>query len=333
MSKRRCIQITIAITMFVVRLFAYFPYYYDKKISRFQTKWFLLVYPIVFICSLCACLSSAFNSFLDSIIRANLFTFTANTVIGIFSLNNLCLFLFNYLSQYFKFAAILHIAKEVKQVMQFTQITIDLVDIKSLKKYWIKCIIIPIFTIYINNFRMISISKPVTSYYFEFIMVDIAFFVAEIPSILHYALLLCTTLTYSAINTKLGAIMDDANRLNMPANRNESSNRMQKFCDLSDRLDRVAEMHYRCSLVAGRVQHICTGFVTNWILNKNVGLITHLFLMFVFASKWQSAESPREYPVDLICYGGLLCGVFVVELFMLVNECTRAANEVIIWNI
>lgn len=216
--------------------------------------------------------------------------------------------------------------------MQITDLTSELVDWQSLQKYWCKCLIIPMFSIYVNNIRILNISQVATGSYIEFIIVDIGFFVAEILSILYYALLLCTCQTFAAINAKLAAIMADANRINdRYSTRNESSHRMQQFCDLSDRLDLVAEMHYRWSSVAERLQRIFSASVTIWILNKTVAVIAHLFLMFVFTCKWPDLQTERDeskYPLVLLIYGGLLVGLFLVELFMLVKECTRATNEV-----
>lgn len=326
MAKQRCLHMTASVTMFVIRFLGYFPYYYDKQTCQFKTKWFLLLYPIVFVTLLCFALYSIFDTFFDEDSRVQMFTETSNVVISIYTLAGFAILLYNYLGQYFHFAGLLGVAKDATNALQFADLNIELVDWTTLQKYWFKCIIIPIFSLYLNNIRLLRLSKHASYRYVEFIIVDIGFLVAETLSILHHALLLCTYQTFVAINKKLGAIMTDAYRINvMYSSRSECSSRMQQFCDLSDRLDHVAEMHYVCSSVAARLQRIFSGSVTIWIMSKKVSLIAHWFLMFVFTIHWQ------KVPSDLLWYGGLLSGLFLFEVFMLVKECTRATNEVTIY--
>lgn len=128
--------------------------------------------------------------------------------------------------------------------------------------------------------------------------------------------------------------MSDAHSLsvrNLDIKKDAVSQQMQQFCALSDRLDHVAEMHYRCAMVAKQLHAIFKGTATIWIFNKCMGLVKQLFMMFVLSSEWLTLTTLQEvhdYPMDVICYSGLMAGLIMVEIYMFVTECTRAASEV-----
>lgn len=318
--------------MFVLRLLAYFPFYYNEKLYQYRTNRVLLAYPIVFVTTLCVILNWIYITEFQQL-TVKIHTDTASVPFMLFSGTCLFLFTFNHCSQYFHFSTVFDVAKQAKKAMQFSQITLDIVDYKSLRKFWFKCIMLPIFCICVNNLRVLRISKTATGKYFKWCIFGLGLFVQEIITNLHYALLLCTSLTFATVNAKLKRIMDEAQRLNdqQHLDKSETPNRMQLFCDLSDRLDRVAEMHYRWSLVAERLQAMFSGSVTIWMVYKQVALMTYLFLMFILASEWlrmQKAHEANEYLVDIIWYGFLLAAQICFELFLLAKECTRATNEV-----
>lgn len=331
MSKQRCVQITISITVFVVRLLGYFPYYFDKKSGKFQTKWFLLLYPIVFVVFLCTALSWVSTSLFDAL-RITALTDTANIVIGLYTLANCMLFTFSYVSPYFYISRLIRVGYEAKKAMQITNISSQLFDWQSLNKYWFKFLIIPILSISVNHLRILRLAQSVRGEYLKFLIIDISLYVTEIISNLHFALLLYTSLTFSVINGKLIDIMDEANRLNRDffVKKDNRNNIMQHFCDLSDRLDRVAEMHYRCSSVLEQLQSIFTGAVTLWTIFKQTTLVKHLSMIYLTFQWMQIEESGRsfEYPLHLMLYALLLSILVGWELFMLTKECARATQEV-----
>lgn len=121
MLKQQCVSTSVSVTFFVIRLLGYFPFYFDNKSGHFKTTWFLLVYPVVFVCSLCTSLNLIFNNFFYDF-RVKALTDTANIVIELYSIINFMLLLFIYLSQFFYFNRLLKVGNEAKQTMQITNI-------------------------------------------------------------------------------------------------------------------------------------------------------------------------------------------------------------------
>lgn len=335
MSNQRWLYLTITVSLFIVRLLGYFPYYYDQNKHKFRTNCLLLAYPIVFCPTLCGVLTWSSHALFNQLQTG--FTDAANIVIGVYSLSTFLLYAFNYAAQYFYFQDLLRVAKDAKYATQFTNITPQLVDRQILQTYWIKCIIIPLISICINNIRVLRLSKTASGQYFKLIVIAVGSFAAEIITNLHFALVLCTTLTFGAINGKLKGIMSVAKCLNQRyVQKKDAPNRMQQFCDLSDRLDHVAEMHFRCSTVAQRLQSIFTGSVTIWIVNKIAALMKQLFMLILLCSEllhMKKVHEPREYPAELLFFGAMLASLIFLEIWMLVKECTRTANEVFWYNL
>lgn len=331
MSKQRCVQITVSVTFFVIRLFGFFPYYINKKSEKCQTTWFLLLYPIVIYIGISSGWIWIFRTIFNDL-RVSVFTDTSNIVIGLFSTTNIMLFTLNYCSQYFHFSALFKVANEAKQAIHVTNLSPQLVNWKSLNKYWFKCVIIPILYMTVNDNRILRLSKNANGKYLPFIFIDLSLFCGELIANLHYALLLCTSLTFALINGKLGEIMKEAQTLSREySERKDIKNRMQQFCNLSDRLDCVAEMHSRCSSVSEQLQCIFNRSVTFWIFNKQSALVTQLFLVYVMTIDWVHFQIYRENienPMDLVCLGCALVVLNSLEMFALAKECTQATSEV-----
>lgn len=331
MLRQRCVQITISVALFVIRLLGYFPFYLDKESGQFRSNWLLKMYPAVFVFSLSAALNWIFSNFFDDI-RSNTFTETANMVIEIYSLANVMLLLFNYLFQYFNFSLLFRAANDAITAIKCTNLTYQLINWKSLNKFWLKCIFIAIYSFTINDIRIARLSNNAKAQYFCLFVVNVGLYAMEIIANLHYALLLITSLTFDVINKKLIEIMDDAHRLDKKyLELKDTTNPMQHFCDLSDRLDRVAEMHYRCSLVSVQLQNMFSGAVTVWTINKQATLVTHLFMMYITTNQWTMFRTDRvavKYPTEMLSYGFMMSGMLCWELFVLAKECTLAANEV-----
>lgn len=265
-------------------------------------------------------------------LRFNVFTGTSNVVVGLYSITNCMHFIFNFSSQYFNFSHLLNVANELKKAVQITQISSQLGDWRSLYKFWFKCVIIPIVYMTANNIRLIRLANNANGQYLILFLMDMSLFAAELIANLHYALTLCTSLTFAKINGKLVEIMDEAHKLNMGyANRKDSANKMQQFCDLSDQLDCAAEMHYRCSSVSEQLQSIFNGSVTLWIINKQAALVTQLFMVYIMANEWmcfQMDSNIVENPTDVVCFGCTWVVLISCEFYVLTKACEEATNEV-----
>lgn len=115
------------------------------------------------------------------------------------------------------------------------------------------------------------------------------------------------------------------------AKRKNTPNQMQQFCALSDRLDTVAEMHYRWSSISEELQSIFTGVITFWMLDKQMAMVTHIFMMYIAANDLISSQADRDtlnFPLEVVFYGLTLVGIVCWETFALTKECARAAYEV-----
>lgn len=336
MFQSRFLRCTIVTTLFVLRLFGVWPYFYDPALRRYRTKWFLLVYPLV----VWALLLHLFIHSADTLferIRLEMRTDTARLIYASYSTMCVLTFSSNYFLQYLWFSSIEAALVEAADVVG---------RIRSLRvdrpwRYWrplclycAKAWLLPAIICLCDAVRVWSLSpsnRPAQIMLFELSV----FLMGVVPN-LHVALLLTVGVLFKRLNEETATVMRLAQKLAQPQASPSDEHcdhfrRMHLFCELSDRLDRVAVLHLQLTEITMRLQQMFSLTLIVWVCFQCMDVVTHAFSAYVFLCEWmmvwQMADKTLAISVTNIGLNLLLAFGTTLDMFLLAKVCATVAGQ------
>lgn len=355
MFQARLLQTNISIWLFVLRLCGFWPYYYDTCQRRYRTRWFLLPYPIVMWLLLLLFFDST-SEIVYSWTRIEFHTDTARIIYTLYA--GMCVLTFSssYWLQYLWLGRIegeLNVASDLlKDVLKNSTSGTGIIPstpyIRQLLLFMLKAALLPFVAWLLNVTNALRLSLTADQCLRQTAMLELSITIMGLVPNVHIAMLLTATVLYCRLNVETSTIVllaaQQAQPLRRPPSDDHSSDhfrRMQHFCLLSDRLDRVAELHARLTEITTRLNRMFATSLVIWITFKCMEALTHAFLAYVFVCQWlmaqtvagssisrEAASSGDRYPVEIVVIDVLVALVAWLDVFLLAKICLATDKQV-----
>lgn len=333
------LQLVVGFVLFSLRVFGFWPYFYDIKQRRYRTRLFLLCYPP----AVCLVMLSVFGLSARQLFEDTSFLFateTARIFIGTFQYWSILSFCGNYALQYRWFdsidSAVLEAAELLADIrlLEFTNATTRQQPdvLRPLGWFLLKASVLPIAFAFLDSWQMARTTptvseRPVLMFALQMSVVLIGF----LPN-LHAALMLATRALFARLNEQIRQIAVAAAAVAEPAHSNRRSfQRMRQYCDLSERLERVAGLHDRLAALTRRVHAMFSVSLVVYVAYRSMDGLLRMFAAYVFSTQWRrlpALSERNEFPAGVLACDVALSLMDWLDVLMLAWICAQAETEV-----
>lgn len=327
--QRLLFQFHVRYMLIIVRLLGICPFYIDEKAKTIRTTWYLKLYPLaVIMCFVMSVVLSPPSLHVgDKIWRSD----AANLLIFLYGTFFAISFLSIYIVQHLKFKSIRALTERCHQLftLRISKYFVikDFSYVKLLLLYTFKSKILMIFLAYCIVIRMYLMSSFA---WFAIVAYFGTNYVILIVPNLFIATVLMAYFLFRQINSRVKRILHRAIALSAAGAKLKKPFRMQRFCELSDRLDEIAILHLELCKFVNAVNAVTSFHVTNYITLKFMSLQLQLFFSYMYASVLiqQEAEDGKQLYIILIVTGIQTAILNVVELTFLIHTFQMMVAEV-----
>lgn len=331
MWQTNLLHATVGAMLFVLRLFGFWPYFYDWSQQRYRTRWFLLCYPLI-VWLVLQHLFRRSGKIVFGRTRFHFRTVTASIVIQLFRIACAAIFSSNYLLQFAWFGSI------ERELRCANRLLHDIAGLnephdgarsmrcgRSVGAFLLKAVLLPLAVFMLDCQRTLRVSLSVHQHYDQVALLLVMFAVIGLVPNVHAAAMLAAGMLFGRLNEEMAAIVRASCELAEPT-AGGHFRRMRGFCALSDRLDRVAELHRRLTQLTRRVHRMFGATLLLWLMYKSLDGLMRAFMAYVFANQW--LQEAQSIPVLVIVVDVLVTLLAWLDVFLLARICVAADNKV-----
>lgn len=353
--QQRLLQFVAASTLFVLRAFGFWPYFYDGRQRRYRTTWYLLLYPLL----VWMLLFRTFGECAEIVYSDTMYEFRTQTPVMLYSAYgciSMLSFSCNYFLQYRWFRRIeIDTVRGAQLIRDIRQMVADTAAARQPQPpercgvivyfllYAVKTAVLPALFFATGMWRTMVISSVGTTKTVYIALFEMSLVIMGLIPNLHVAMLLCVTVLFAWLNAELRDVVRLA-AAEQPTTagteaegaakhrhrRVDHYRRMRTFCELSDRLDRVAGLHMRLTLLTRRLHRMLNVSIVIWLSYKMFDLLSHMFMAYVFAAVHLLEGGHRNGRAGtIVCTDVLLVAFTSLDVFMLTMIAMMAEKEVV----
>lgn len=329
--QRLLFQFHVRYLLILVRLFGVWPYIIDEKSKTVRTTWYLKLYPLAVIMFFFACVAL---SHVDEYDSTNIIwhSVAANLLMFLYGINFVTSFFTAFVDQNNKFKAIEALIERCHRLFTLRISKYFLIEefsyVKLLLLYTFKSKVMIIYSVYCIITRMYLTSIlhgfAVLAYF------GTNYVILIIPNFF-FGMVLTSYFVFKQINLKLKRISQAAISLSAGGADFKHTYRMQRFCELSDRLDELAVLHLELCKMMNSINSVASLQLMNHITLRFTSLLVQLFFGYIYVSLWtQLDQDGTQFPIKLFV-NSIHTAIFnVIDLTLLVHVCHMMVVEVII---
>lgn len=339
----RLLRWLFGFVLFVLRSYGFWPYYYDAGRRAYRTNWLLLGYPLL---TLAGGLY-LFDRVAGQIFRQASFLFSTETAVLLLRLFrgvSAVAFGCNYLLQYRRFAEIERIwqcgARLVRDIFAELPTTTDtartppsygrLIGVFLLKSWALPSAFALLELVALYRFSPVVREQP-----WMVLVLETAFFIIGVATNAYVAAMLAAGHLFDRLNEETAAVAASAAELFRPlrplGRTPFAAGRAQRFGALSERMDRLAELHRRLCRLTGRVHSVFSASVAVYVLYRMLDVVLRAFVAYVFSVQWQLLtllSEDGEFPLLVVVCDALMSVLDGADLMVLAWVCTEAGVQV-----
>lgn len=326
--QRLLFRFNVRYLLIVIRLLGIWPYLIDEKAKTIRTTWYLKLYPLVVLMFFFASVVlSADSSKTDQIIwhsvAANLLMviYAMIFVIGFFSL---------FVDQHYKFKSIEVLIERCHRLFTLRISNYFVIEefsfVKLLLLYTFKSKVMMIYSAYCIMSRM-YLSSILHS--FAVFAIFGTNYVTSITPNLFFGCVLTSYFLFKQINTKVKRISQAAIALCAVGAELKKNFRMQRFCELSDRLDELAVLHLELCKLMSSINSVVSYQLNNNISLRFSSLLVQMLFGYIYVSVWTQQKEGSQFPIKLFINSIHTTIFCVIDLTLLIHACHMMVTEVI----
>lgn len=325
----RVFAISFWIVLTAVKTFCLFPFSFDKNKQQLKRHRFPFVYPTIFLVSLTATVLHS-----TRIVAAHsvaLVTSDAITLaLGLMFLTYAFCVLFTYIRAYTNLSEIEAIFEDcvrIVRVFKYLQIKPNQSYTDLLLRFSINFFLLPLLVIWANYGRLMYSDLESSKHVIPIALVAIPRVIPGVVKGLFYGSMLTVFYIFRLLNLEIQSIM--AKTTEMEAGILTPFKIQQSFCDLSDSLDSIAQAHLQLTRLAQRISDLTMFNLVLWVAYKVFGILLQLFTLYKYSICLFTSDIEKMHSPVLaleITFASLL--IWVLEIFMVTDACSKTMNEV-----
>lgn len=319
-------RIAFAMTIFGAKFFGLFPFNWDEQCHRLAKHRFPLLYPTMFVTILSAAvIYSNYVVFPQTMSYLN--SVATKTILYIMYIFYVFSILMTYVRHYSTLDDIESVCVDCISIWR----TVDRLGIVKTTIGWrfyvlviINCLAIPFLQFALIFWRMAYLDRNHSKHYLFYIIIAFPNIITSLVPNLFHNLMITVVYVLRLLNTEIRTVMLATTDL-----ASDSPFRIQQqYCDLSDRLDAIAQVHLQVIRVAQKISNLLEINVVIWIMVKACIALLMCFTCYMYCMGWAFVEG-FSIPIQVLVSGVLSLVLMLSEMTMLVNVCAMAMNEVI----
>lgn len=325
-SARQILFALISFTIFTAKSLGLLPFRLDRSTHRLTRYRFPLLYPTLFLLCMLSILLYSYRIVIPST-QTQYQSDAIQLILGIRFITYSLTLLLTYVRHYTRLHEMEAIFTECVTIFQ----TIHLLKIRFREPCW------KLLTLFLSNFmviptlqfaisfaRMFYLDVKASEHYFFIFIISYPNTITSLLPCLFYILLLGVFYALRLLNDEIRKIMKIAGNLET-----KTQFRIQQgFCELSDSLDIIGQVHLRVSLVAQRITDLVIINLVMWIVFKACALLMTLYTTYTYCVGWAFFVE-FGMPIQVLTFGLISLLVTCTELTMFVHMCWTTMKEVI----
>lgn len=324
--QRLLFQFHVRYTLIIVRLFGICPYVTDEKSNIVRTTWYRRLYPpAVIMCFVVFVVLSPPSQKMGEIIWQS---DAANLLISLYGIFFAICFFSIYIDHHCKFKYIGALIERFRRLLTLRIckhfVIKEFSYLKLLLLYTFKSNVMMIYLAYCIVFRMYLMSK--IDFFATVAYFGTNFVISIVPN-LFIGIVLTASFLFRQINLRVKEIFHAAIAISAAG---AKPHLMQRYCELSDRLDEIAILHLELCKLTNAIKAVTSYQVSNYIVLKFMSLLVQLFFAYMYVSVWihQKEENSRQLHITLLVTGIQTAILNAVELTLLIQACQMMVVEV-----
>lgn len=319
-------QFHVSYMLILVRLLGVWPYLIDKKAKTVRTTWYLKLYPLAVIFCITVFVTLGTSAFKTQDITWH--SLAANLLAIFYGFLFVTCFVSTYVDQHYRFKSIEALIKRCRRhyILRISKFFVieEFSYVKLLLLYTFKTIVLMIFVAYCIVIRMYLTSLMDGFAVLAFFLIN--YVISIVPNIFFGAVLLAYYL-FKQINIKVKRTTEAAITLSALKADLTQHLRMQRFCELSDRLDEIAVVHLELCKLINALNSVASLQLSSHVTLKFISLLVQMFFVYIYVSAWVQQEG-RQFPFTLFVTGIQTAILNVFELTLLALACHMMVEEV-----
>lgn len=321
----RILPILITTIIFFTKAMGLLPFNWDKHNKTLTRYRFPLVYPILFLVLLFSSviytnlivLPNAMTKFSSDSIKLTVVIMNALTVLQI---------VFTYVRHYSALNEIEEVFHECFTIWRtIHDLEIHLEDPGRQYYFWLimNYFVNPLVQFGLIYIRMAFLDLKSSDHFVLIAIIGVPNILTSLVPNLFHNIMLVTFYVLNVLNIELKTIVSAIKELDV-----ETPFRIQKqFCDLSDRLDAISQLHLEVIRVVQRINNLLNINLMLWIMVKACITLLMCFSFYMCLMRWAFVEG-FVLPIEVFISGILSIVMISIELVMFVNICWKTTTEV-----
>lgn len=187
----------------------------------------------------------------------------------------------------------------------------------------VHCLLMPFIQMAIVFSRLLYTDPDAKEHYFFIGMISFSSAITSIVSFLFYCVMLGACYLYRILNAEILKVMTATSQLKS----NSSFRNQKQFCDLSDTLDNIADVHLRVTDVTHRISNLVAINLLLWIMSMASSALLVCLTSYIYCLDWAFVEG-FKIPIQVFVCDILSLIFRLIEAYMFVHMCSTTMNEV-----
>lgn len=324
---RRILITAISTAFWIYKLFALFPFRIDTKYGRLTRYRFPYIYPTIFLLSMICAISYGNRIVLpgtQSRYSSDVISLALGLMILLYSLT----VLFTYTIHYTRLSEIEAIFEEcikVVNVLKYLKIRLNQPCKRLIIVAIVDVYIIPMLLISVIFVRLLFLDTNAKNHYLLIALLSCTNLVASLVPAFFLVSMLTIFYIFRLLNAQIKNVMRSIAHL-------ETENRtafrvQQQFCDLSDSLDAIAQVHLQLSQLAQRFFNMAKLNLVLWIAYKVCGVLLQSFTVYMYIRSWIMLDN-YSLPIQVLGSNSIGTALWLIEISMMASVCSITMKEV-----
>lgn len=324
----KLLKINSQLSFITAQIIGLWPFVFDTKKNLFKTSTSLRLYAGCAFLFQYVCLLSSVTVAIRS--NFNWKSYSSVTIINIYGVLYVFCFVLDYLHQFTNFHKIEIIVTTGRQFYFKIRHYLNLRELSFMRLlifYTFIYIILPIYSLYLSTSILKFLTDPSErrSFIFYFLTVMPNLIISVMPNIFMGAILMGYFL-FMELNKVLENVMKTARALIKVESSGSKYFRMNRFCELSDRLDEVAVIHLELSTLLKNINNAFSIQLLSYLTYKTTSEVVHMFLLYMCF--YLRTRNLLDIPTEMLWSVILEVLVLWTQIFLLTSTCNHLKLEV-----
>lgn len=211
----------------------------------------------------------------------------------------------------------------IKQAIDQLQIRIVEPEWWLVLLFMVNFLVNPMLQLTISFLRLVYLDVHASEHYFDILMLSYPNTITSLVPCMLYSVLFGVCFTLRLLNDEIREIMKSTGDL-----KTATRFRIQKrLCELSDRLDAIAQVHLEVLLVAQKINDMLMMNLVMWITFKACAVLMTIYTCYTYCMSWAFFEK-FEMPIQVLSLGIGSGFVTLMEILMFVHMSSMTMSEV-----